>query len=101
MSWATSYITMLKEGKTVKFRPRGNSMTGRISSGQLCTVEPIKEVSTLSKGDVVLCKVSGAQYLHLISAIQGERVQISNNHGHVNGWTHVKNVFGKLIKVEA
>jgi len=100
MSWATQYIASLKEGKTVQFRPRGNSMTGRISSGQLCTVEPIKDFSTLSKGDIVLCKVNGNQYLHLISAMQGERIQISNNHGYVNGWTNQKNIFGKLIKVE-
>lgn len=100
MSWATPYISQLKEGKTVQFRPRGNSMTGKISSGQLCTVEPIKDFSSLSKGDIVLCKVGGNQYLHLISAISGERFQISNNHGFVNGWTNAKNVFGKLIKVE-
>lgn len=100
MSWATSYIRKLQEGSTVQFRPRGNSMTGRISSGQLCTVEPIKDYSTLKKGDVVLCKVAGNQYLHLINAISGERFQIANNHGRVNGWTNQKSVFGKLIKVE-
>jgi hypothetical protein len=66
MSWATSHIAQLKEGTTVKFRPKGNSMSGKISSGQLCTVEPIKDYSTLVKGDIVLCKVSGNQYLHLI-----------------------------------
>lgn len=100
MSWATQYIASLKHGSTVQFRPRGNSMTGRVSSGQLCTVEPIKNFSSLKKGDIVLCKVGGHQYLHLISAISGERFQISNNHGHVNGWTSQKNVFGKLVKVE-
>lgn len=100
MSWATQYISQLKDGTTVQFRPRGNSMTGKISSGQLCTVEPIKDFSVLSKGDIVLCKVGGSQYLHLISAISGDRIQISNNHGHVNGWTNHKNIFGKLIKVE-
>jgi hypothetical protein len=39
MGWATPYIDKLKKGETVQFRPRGNSMSGRIESGQLCTVE--------------------------------------------------------------
>jgi hypothetical protein len=41
MGWATQYIAQLQEGETVQFRPRGNSMEGKISSGQLCTVEPV------------------------------------------------------------
>jgi len=98
MSWATQIIKDLEEGKTVQFRPRGNSMTGRINSGQLCTVTPLDREPT--KGDVVLCKVRGAQYLHLVSAVRSDQYQISNNHGHVNGWTSRKNVFGILTKVE-
>lgn len=99
MSWATHYIKKLQEGETVSFRPRGNSMTPKIKSEQLCTVEPITDFNSLVKGDIVLCKVSGNQYLHLISAISQERFQISNNHGHVNGWIGKNNVYGKLVKV--
>jgi hypothetical protein len=66
MAWATPYITRLKLGETVSFRPRGNSMQGKIESGQLCTVEPINDYNTLEKGDIVLCKVNGSEYLHLI-----------------------------------
>ncbi|MFK7769319.1 MAG: hypothetical protein AB8B55_19005 [Mariniblastus sp.] len=58
----------------------------KVESGQLCTVEPIKDAQTLSVGDVVLCKVKGAQFLHLIKAIQGKRFQIGNNRGRINGW---------------
>lgn len=68
MGWATPYIDKLKRGETVQFRPRGNSMTGKIDSGQLCTVAPV-EVEELVVGDIVLCKVNGFQYLHLIKAI--------------------------------
>jgi hypothetical protein len=35
-------------------------------------------------GDIVLCRVGGRQYLHLILAIQGERFQIGNNRGGVS-----------------
>lgn len=101
MGWASLYIEKLKNGETVSFRPRGNSMTGRVQSGQLCTVSPISDYSSLKKGEIVLCKVGGNQYLHLISAIQGDRFQISNNHGNVNGWTNKDNIYGKLTKVES
>lgn len=98
MSWATSFIADLQAGKQVKCRPKGNSMTGRINSGQLCTIDPLDRDP--QKGDVVLCKVRGNQYLHIVSAVKGDQYQISNNHGHVNGWTSRKNVYGLLTKVE-
>jgi hypothetical protein len=41
MSWATHYIAKLLQGETVQFRPRGDSMSGKIDSGQLVTVQPI------------------------------------------------------------
>lgn len=105
MGWATSYISQLRAGNTVQFRPRGNSMTPKVNSGDLCTVVPIGpggvEVATLGKGDIVLCKVAGNEYLHLITAVQGKRFQISNNHGHVNGWVSESQLFGKCVAVEA
>jgi len=73
-------------------------MTGRIASGQLCSVVPLDRDP--QKGDIVLCRVRGHQYLHLVTAVRGDQYQISNNHGHVNGWTSRKNVFGILTKVE-
>lgn len=69
MGWATPYITKLKIGETVSFRPRGNSMKGKIESGQLCTVEPIADFESLEKDDIVLCNVNSREYLHLIKAI--------------------------------
>jgi hypothetical protein len=100
MAWATCYITKLKLGETVSFRPRGNSMQGKIESGQLCTVEPIDDYVTLEKGDIVLCKVNGSEYLHLIKAIQGKRFQIGNNRGRINGWITANSIFGKCVKIE-
>lgn len=77
-------------------------MTGRVSSGQLCTVVPLPLDGDRqpAKGDVVLCKVRGHQYLHLVTAVRGDQYQISNNHGYVNGWTARANIFGLLTKVE-
>lgn len=98
MSWATAYIARLQAGETVSFRPRGSSMVPLINSGALCTVEPTRE-RELKKGDIVLCKVRGVQYLHLVSGLKPGQVQISNNRGHVNGWTARTNVFGVLTDV--
>jgi hypothetical protein len=55
MGWASAYIQRLRDGETVRFRPRGASMTGRIRSGQLCTVAPVDH-SKIRVGDIVLCK---------------------------------------------
>lgn len=99
MGWASGYITKLQAGETVSFRPRGNSMSPRIEPGQLCTVAPI-DVATLRTGDIVLCKVRGAEYLHIVKAIQGKRFQIGNNRGFINGWVGGSAIFGKLMKVE-
>ena len=74
-------------------------MAGKIDSGQLCTVVPVNP-ETLSIGDIVLCKVNGAQYLHLIKARQGHRFQIGNNRGRINGWIGTNGIYGKCIRVE-
>jgi len=85
MGWADGHIKRLAQGETVQFRPRGNSMTGKVDNGALCTVAPLGD-HELRVGDIVLCRVKGAQYLHLIKAIQGDRYQIGNNRGGINGW---------------
>ncbi len=99
MGWAMHYIAKLKEGETVSFRPRGNSMVGKIESGQLCTVEPINS-EDITVGDIVLCKVKGREYLHLVKAIQDKRFQIGNNRGRINGWITANSIFGKCVKIE-
>lgn len=98
MGWADAYIVELKRSGIAYFRPKGNSMTPRIKSGQHCTV--VSMAGSYEVGDVVLCSVGRAQYLHLIKAVRGDRVQIGNNHGKINGWTSVYNVYGKLVSVQ-
>ena len=99
MGWATVYIDLLRKGETVQFRPRGNSMAGKIESGQLCTVTPVSP-EALEVGDIVLCKVGGNQYLHLIKAKQGDRFQIGNNRGRINGWIGHNGIYGKCVRIE-
>ncbi len=99
MGWASHYIEKLKAGETVQFRPRGNSMQPKIKSGQLCTVVPF-DAESVHVGDIVLCKVGGAQYLHLVKAIHCGSYQIGNNRGFINGWVGANCIYGKLTKVE-
>jgi hypothetical protein len=80
MGWATKYIERLSKGETIQFRPRGNSMSGKIDSGQLVTVKPLAD-HAIEIGSIVLCKVNGAQYLHIVKAVSSDRFQIGNNRG--------------------
>ena len=100
MGWASGYIAQLRSGETVSFRPRGHSMSPKIESGQLCTVAPV-DPAAVSVGDIVLCKVKGSEFLHLVKAIQGQRFQIGNNRGFINGWVGANAIFGRLLRVEA
>jgi hypothetical protein len=82
-------------GATVEFRPSGSSMVPLIRSRQSVTVAPV-DATTVETGDIVLARVAGTAYLHLVSATDtsGSRVQISNNRGRVNGWTNHARIYG-------
>lgn len=95
-------IDDLKAGKTIVHREGGNSMLPTIKSGQPVTLEPVTDLLTLKVGDIVLCRVNGNVFTHKITAIQGkgekQRFQISNNRGHVNGWT--RTIYGRVIAID-
>lgn len=93
-------IEQLKNGKVVKFRPSGTSMTGMINHRDLVTITPVTSTTLLSVGDAVLCKVNGKYYLHKVLKIANNRFQIGSNRGRINGWTSRRNIFGKVINVE-
>lgn len=97
MGWATKYIQQLKECKEVVCRPKGNSMQPKINSGDLCKIEPLQDEPKV--GEIVLCKVKGRQFLHLVSAKRGNQFQISNNKGFVNGWITKNSIFGRCTEV--
>ena len=88
-------------GQTVRFRPSGSSMAPLVRSRELVTVAPV-DPARLEVGDIVLAKVAGRVYLHLVSAVDParRRVQISNNRGRVNGWTTHERVYGICVAVE-
>lgn len=76
-------------------------MVPLIRSRQSVVVAPV-DPAKLEVGDIVLARVSGTVYLHLVSSLDPtrNRVQISNNRGRVNGWTSHDRVFGICVVVE-
>lgn len=87
----------LEKGEIFITSERGNSMTPLIKSGQKHKLSPC-ELEDCAVGDIVYCKIKGKYYTHLVTALSAKLgVQISNNHGYVNGWT--KQVYGKVIEI--
>lgn len=90
----------LKKGEECIVIGYGQSMTPILKSGQAVKVAPITDDIVLSKNDIVFVKVAGHFYLHKISAIKnGTTYQISNNHGHINGWIGKSQIYGKVVEI--
>ena len=68
-------------------------MTPIIKHRQPVNIHPLPDNRPVVK-DIVFCKVHGRYMMHLVTAIDGNRYQISNNHGHVNGWTTRDKIYG-------
>jgi len=101
--WATHLIEALQDGRQVTYRPRGHSMTPLIHSGDTVTLSPACRAYYYYEpriGDIVLARVRGRVYLHMVKARQGKRYLIGNNHGHNNGWTSRANIYGQVTYVQ-
>ena len=89
----------LQAGETIIIVGFGQSMTPILKSGQPAIITPVTAETVLKKNDVVFFKVSGHYYLHKITAIRnGTTFQISNNHGHANGWVSKNCIYGIMTK---
>lgn len=90
-------IHELESQSEASMRCYGNSMTPIIKSGSLITFQKCTEPEINEK---VMCRI-GQKWIdcHLVTAYNEKRGwQISNNHGHINGWT--KNIYAKAIRIE-
>jgi hypothetical protein len=99
MGWVTEALKELSEGRTAQVRPRGGSTRGRIESGQLVTLAPVKPAE-VREGDAVLVRWHGNHLLHLVKKIQGDRLLIGNNVGKINGWVSAADIRAKVVRVE-
>ena len=77
-------------------------MLPHVPSGAEVVVEPYEDRLPLP-GDIVLCRVSGNQYLHFVKAVRGakdsQQYQIANAKGRINGWIRGSNIFGRAASV--
>jgi hypothetical protein len=69
VSWATYAKEALRKGEMVTIRPRGHSMTGKVNYGDFVILAPC-DPDALKVGDIVLVRVHGTDYLHLIKAVK-------------------------------
>jgi hypothetical protein len=74
-------------------------MRGRIESGQLVTLAPVRPEDVQAK-DVVLVKWKGSYLLHLVKEVRGDQILIGNNLGKINGWVAASAVVGKVVAIE-
>ena len=89
----------LLAGETIYgYREGGNSMVPLLYSMEPVDIRPIDRDPV--KGDIVFCKIGRKYYTHLVTGVKKGRYQISNNHGHVNGYTSRENIFGFVSRSE-
>jgi hypothetical protein len=100
VSWAKFAIEALQQGKPAQIKPRGHSMRGKVNDGDHVTLEPCKS-EALKTGDIVLVRVKGRVYLHLIKAVNQGRFLIGNNRGGINGWVSSNSIYGIATKIES
>ena len=99
MGWADRAIEALRRGEVARVRPRGHSMRGKVADGALVTLAPC-DPAHLQPGDVVLVRVRGTVYLHLIKAVNQGRFLIGNNRGGLNGWVGPHAIYGLATRIE-
>jgi phage repressor protein C with HTH and peptisase S24 domain len=92
-------IAALQRGETVQIHPHGQSMRPKVRDGARVTVAPCR-ADALKVGDIVLVRVRGRVYLHLIKAVDGRRFLIGNNHGGINGWVGPQTIYGIATRIE-
>jgi hypothetical protein len=104
MNWASHAIIALGRGESCQVTPRGSSMRPLVESGATVTLAPCADGQDPAVDDIVLVKVRGVIYLHLIKAVRGRaedrQYQIGNNRGGINGWVSRRAIYGKAIQVE-
>lgn len=100
--WAEEALQQLKAGQTARVRPRGHSMQGRIKDGELVVIEPCR-VRELKEGDIVLARIQGRRYSHLVLhqvlGRAGFSYLIGNEKGRPDGWVHEDHIYGKVTGV--
>ncbi len=93
-------LERLANGETIEnYKESGNSMVPRIHSRQPITLAPV-DGEKVNVNDIVVAKVKGRYYTHLVVATRTGEVCIGNNHGHINGWAKRHNIYAIVTHVD-
>jgi hypothetical protein len=92
-------IKVLEEKNEVILQCNGGSMAPLINPRESIFIRRVLP-EQLRVGDACFCRIKGALQVHLISAIDKDRYQISNNKKFVNGWIGANSIYGLAVKVE-
>ncbi|RUM32401.1 MAG: hypothetical protein DSY42_01150 [Aquifex sp.] len=103
VSLKKAYEILEREEKVIAIA-KGNSMKDYVPNNSIVKIRKfLPEKDTIRKGTIVLCKVKGKVYLHLVGAVKsyGKRklYRIENARGKVNGWIPEKNIRGILEEI--
>ncbi|WP_425400790.1 hypothetical protein [Aeoliella sp.] len=98
MSWVRDALAALEKGDVADVRPQGGSMRGRIESGQLVTIAPVRE-RIVQVDDIVFLRWKGNYLVHIVKDIAEGQVLIGNNLGKINGWAPIDDVLGIVTEV--
>lgn len=90
-------IEVLEKKGFVIISCNGNSMRPMILPKEPIHLKKV-DSKMLRVGDAVFVKIHSALQVHLISAIDKDRFQISNNKKFVNGWVGEKCIFGLAVQ---
>jgi len=75
------------------------SMRAAIRHGQTLTMSPIRELSEIQVGDIVLVRWHEGHIYHLVGEIQGDQFLITNSVGKTNGWVDGSAILGRVTKI--
>ena len=61
---------------------------------------PAADHASLQPGVIALCRGGGSECRHLVKAIQGQRFQIGNDPGRIDGGVGAGAIYGERLRVE-
>jgi hypothetical protein len=76
------------------------SMRAVLKHGQTLTFAPVQDYGRVQVDDIVIVKWRGGGYImHLVGERQGDRFLIINSLGKENGWTHGRDILGRVTEI--
>jgi hypothetical protein len=96
-------LAALENGESITWTiPEGGdlaSMRAAIKHGQTVTMSPVRDVSEVQVGDLVLVRWHKGLIYHLVGEIRGDQFLIINSVGKINGWVHGSAILGHVTEM--